>query len=70
LVVATQLLTFGVVAAELRRKVARRTTAAGYVRNEAALRRLWVASHTATRFEAGGLPAYLLLPRRAVNVCC
>ena len=63
-VVATELATLGLVAAELRRRLGRGgATRAGWVRTEAGLRRLWREHHVDRSFRAGALHGFILTPR-------
>jgi len=63
-VVATQVLGFHGLAAELRLAFSRRDpTRAGWSRTEAAFRRLWRSSHLDEPVQVGGLRGWLLLPR-------
>jgi hypothetical protein len=63
-VVATQVLDFHGLAAELRLSLSRRQlTRAGWSRTEAAFRRLWRSTHVDEPLRVGSLRGWLLLPR-------
>jgi hypothetical protein len=63
LLVATQLLDLPGLLGELRRRLSRTASRAGYLRTEAALRALWRGSHSDRKVAVGELTGFLLTQR-------